>query len=79
MYSEWVVNQHRDSLASYIGHHNLVEFFAIAENESKARVKFKFLQVSTIMGQLCFTIKNFPYPQKMLQPCGFPHEKQEED
>lgn len=43
--SEWVVNQHRDSLASYIGHHNLMEFFAIAENESKARVKFNFLQV----------------------------------
>ena len=43
--SEWVVNQHRDSLASYIGHHNLMEFFAVAENESKARVKFNFLQV----------------------------------
>ena len=44
--SEWAVNQHRDSLSSYIGHHNLVEFFAIAENESKARVKFNFLQVN---------------------------------
>ena len=36
---------HRDSYASYIGHPNLMEFFAIAENESKARVKFNFLQV----------------------------------
>ena len=44
-FSEWLVNQHRDSFASYIGHPNLVEFFAIAENESKARVKFNFLQV----------------------------------
>ena len=43
--SEWQVNQHRDSFASYIGHPNLLEFFAIAENESKARVKFSFLQV----------------------------------
>ena len=57
---EWLVNQHRDSFASYIGHPNLVEFFAIAENESKARVKFNFLQ-------------------KMLQPCGLPSEKEEED
>ncbi len=40
------MNQHRDSLASYIGHPNLTEFFAIAENESKARIKFNFLQVS---------------------------------
>lgn len=58
--SEWAVNQHRDSLASYVGHHNLMEFFAIAENESKARVKFNFLQ-------------------KMLQPCGLPPVKAEED
>lgn len=43
--SEWLVNQHRDSFASYIGHPNLMEFFAVAENESKARVKFSFLQV----------------------------------
>lgn len=45
IYSEWMVNQHRDSFASYIGHPNLLEFFSIAENESKARVKFNFLQV----------------------------------
>ena len=43
-----MLNQHRDTLASYIGHHNLMEFFAIAENESKARVKFNFLQVYII-------------------------------
>ena len=43
--SEWVVNQHRDTFASYIGHHHMLEFFAVAENESKARVKFSFLQV----------------------------------
>ena len=50
--SEWLVNQHRDSFATYIGHHNLVEFFAIAENESKARVKFNFLQVHAGLTQL---------------------------
>ena len=42
--SEWVVNQHRDSYASYIGHHAMVEYFAVTENETKMRVKFNFLQ-----------------------------------
>ncbi|KAI9139141.1 splicing factor 3B subunit 5-like protein [Paraphysoderma sedebokerense] len=37
---EWLVNQHRDSYASYIGRHSLSAYFAIAENESIARVKF---------------------------------------
>uniref|UniRef100_A0A1X7USW0 Splicing factor 3B subunit 5 n=1 Tax=Amphimedon queenslandica TaxID=400682 RepID=A0A1X7USW0_AMPQE len=41
---EWLINQHRDSYASYIGHHHMMEFFAIAENESKARIKFNFIQ-----------------------------------
>eukprot|EP00794_Sanderia_malayensis_P009016 gene9015-9980_t len=41
---EWMVNQHRDSIASYVGHYNLLEFFAIAENETKARVKFNLLK-----------------------------------
>ncbi|XP_065181062.1 splicing factor 3B subunit 5-like [Sycon ciliatum] len=41
---EWMVNQHRDSHSSYIGHENLLSFFAIAENECKARVKFNLLQ-----------------------------------
>ena len=39
------MNQHRDSVASYIGHNNLLEFFAIAENEAKARVKFNLQKV----------------------------------
>ncbi len=41
---EWVVNQHRDSFASYIGQYNLLDFFAIVENESKARLKFEMLK-----------------------------------
>ncbi len=43
--SEWLVNQHRDSTASYIGHENLLDYFALVENESKARVKFTLLEV----------------------------------
>ncbi len=37
---EWAVNVHRDSYASYIGHHPLVSYFAIAENESVGRKKY---------------------------------------
>eukprot|EP00118_Oscarella_pearsei_P005241 m.23853 g.23853 ORF g.23853 m.23853 type:complete len:88 (+) comp28541_c0_seq2:1753-2016(+) len=41
---EWIVNHHRDSLASYIGHDNLLSHIAVAENETKARVRFNLLQ-----------------------------------
>ena len=45
IHSEWLVNQHRDSYASYIGHHALISYFAVAQNESVARVKFEFVEV----------------------------------
>jgi len=41
---EWLVNQHRDSYSSYIGHHDLLNFFSITENESKARMKFQLME-----------------------------------
>ncbi|CAB3365975.1 Hypothetical predicted protein [Cloeon dipterum] len=41
---EWLVNQHRDSYSSYIGHHDLLNFFAITENETKARMKFQLME-----------------------------------
>ncbi len=56
---EWLTNQHRDSFSSYVGHYDLLNYFAVAENESKARVKFNLME-------------------KMLQPCGPPPEKPEE-
>ena len=39
-----MVNQHRDSCASYIGHSSLVSYFAVAENQSIGRVKYNLLQ-----------------------------------
>ena len=39
------MNQHRDSAASYIGHYNLLDYFALVENESRARTKFNLLEV----------------------------------
>jgi len=41
---EWMVNQHRDSIASYLGHHDLCNFFALAENETKQRIKFNLME-----------------------------------
>ncbi|CAI5981673.1 unnamed protein product, partial [Closterium sp. NIES-65] len=42
--SEWAVNIHRDSYASYVGHHPLLAFFAVAENESIGRERYNFMQ-----------------------------------
>lgn len=41
---EWLVNQQRDAYASYMGHENLLSLFAIAENETKARVRFNLMR-----------------------------------
>ena len=41
---EWLTNQHRDSSASYLGHFDMLNYFALAENEAKARVKFNMLE-----------------------------------
>ncbi len=42
--SEWVVNHHRDSLASHIGHHDFLAFVGVAENESIGRVRYTMLE-----------------------------------
>ncbi|KAJ1470290.1 splicing factor 3B subunit 5/RDS3 complex subunit 10, partial [Baffinella frigidus] len=41
---EWAVNQHRDSYSAYIGHHSLLAYSAIAENESMGRLRYQFMQ-----------------------------------
>ncbi|KAG0433412.1 hypothetical protein HPB47_019946 [Ixodes persulcatus] len=41
---EWLVNQHRDSYASYMGHFDILNFFAVCENEAKARVRFNLME-----------------------------------
>jgi splicing factor 3B subunit 5 len=41
---EWLLNIHRDSYASYIGHHNMLSYFAVVQNESIGRVRYEFLQ-----------------------------------
>lgn len=41
---EWLVNQHRDSFSSYLGHPDLISYVAVCENEAKARVKFNLME-----------------------------------
>ena len=38
------MNIHRDSYASFVGHHPLVAYLALAENESIGREKYTCLQ-----------------------------------
>lgn len=42
------MNIHRDSFASYCGHHGTLSYFAVAENESIGRVKYNFMQVRAV-------------------------------
>ena len=41
---EWLTHQHRDSLASFIGHPPLLSFMALAQGQSSARTKSQLLQ-----------------------------------
>jgi splicing factor 3B subunit 5 len=45
--SDWLTHQHRDTLASIIGHPTLTSFLAIADGESIGRVKFEMTEVSS--------------------------------
>ncbi|CAM9334053.1 unnamed protein product [Ectocarpus sp. 4 AP-2014] len=43
-FSEWATNQHRDSIASHIGHSDLLMYFAVAENNAVGRVRYQLLE-----------------------------------
>lgn len=57
---EMLVNQHRDTYSTYLAREDMLSYFAVAEGESKARLKFNF-------------------KKKLIQPCGPPPEKPQED
>ena len=42
---EWAVNIHRDSYAAYVGRPTMLQYFAVAENESIGRVRYNMMQV----------------------------------
>ena len=41
---EWAVNQHRDTMASHIGHRDFLSFSAVVENEAVGRVRYTMLE-----------------------------------
>merc|ERR1711988_586086 len=41
---EWAVNQHRDTIATHVGHHDQLFYFATAQNESVQRIKYQMLE-----------------------------------
>lgn len=41
---EWMVNVHRDSYSSYLGHPDILTYLAIAENESRGAMRFHCLK-----------------------------------
>lgn len=41
---EWAEHQHRDSIASYLGHSSIVEYFALAEGISVGRARLNLLE-----------------------------------
>lgn len=43
--SEWLTHQHRDTLASIVGHPTLNSYLAIADGESMGRIKFEMAEV----------------------------------
>ncbi|KAJ1908061.1 hypothetical protein IWQ60_011750 [Tieghemiomyces parasiticus] len=48
----WLVNQHRDTYASVVGHPNLLSLVAVTENESRARCRFNMLQLTLVSPNL---------------------------
>ena len=46
VFSEWLSNQHRDSLCSYMGHPPLLQYFSTVHNQSIGRTRYMMMQVS---------------------------------
>ncbi len=47
--SDWITQQHRDTLASHVGHYDQLSYYAVAQNESIARVRVQMLEVRKIV------------------------------
>ena len=54
---EWATNQHRDSIASHVSHHDMVSYFALAQGDSTARVRMQ------LMNKMAKPVGNHP-PKK---------------
>ena len=54
-FSEWLTHQHRDTLASIVGHPTLTSYLAIADGEATGRMRFEMTEV------LCSDILCLPH------------------
>eukprot|EP00953_Heterococcus_sp_UTEX-ZZ885_P037643 19331-Heterococcus_DN1.PRE.1 len=50
---EWATNQHRDSIASHLGHSDIINFFAVAQNQSQGRVRYELMHYAVHDHQQC--------------------------
>mmetsp|Transcript_17933 Transcript_17933/g.53357 ORF Transcript_17933/g.53357 Transcript_17933/m.53357 type:complete len:83 (-) Transcript_17933:69-317(-) len=41
---EWASNIHRDSLASHLGHHDMLTYLAVAQGDSIGRTRYTLLE-----------------------------------
>ena len=58
--SEWLTHQHRDTLASIVGHPTLTSYLAIADGEAIGRTKFEMTEVRVVYVRLSVrTLINF--------------------
>ena len=51
--SDWLTHQHRDTLASIVGHPTLTSYLAIADGEAIGRVRFEMTEVSRCGNLFC--------------------------
>lgn len=42
---DWAVEQHRDTISTYLGHSDMLLYFSSAQNESIGRTKYDLLEV----------------------------------
>ena len=56
---EWGTNQHRDTCASLIGHHDMLSFIAVAQNDSVGRARYQLLEV--LVQSFIFNLVSMPY------------------
>lgn len=41
---EWAANHHRDTFATFLGHHDLIAYAAVAENVAIGRARFNMIE-----------------------------------
>lgn len=77
--SDWITHQHRDTLASIVGHPPLTSYLALADGVSLGRVRFEMTEVRAhSLLCTCADGRRCSCVQRMLQPCGPPPKKDED-